>query len=43
MGREKYGTTLMTHNGRNSMMDAYQEGLDFIMYFRKKIMEMDEK
>ena len=28
MGTEKYGTTLQTHNGRDALIDAYQEALD---------------
>ncbi len=35
MGTEKYGTALMTHNGRDALMDAYQEGLDLVMYLRQ--------
>ena len=38
-GREKYGTYLMTNNGRNALMDAYQEALDLVMYLRQAIEE----
>ena len=41
VGNEKYGTYLMTHNGRNSLMDAYQEALDLCMYLRQAIYEKD--
>jgi len=31
-GKAKYGTYLMTHNGRDALMDLYQELLDAAMY-----------
>jgi hypothetical protein len=31
-GEKKYGTRLKSHNGRNALMDAYQELLDFLNY-----------
>ena len=43
MGKEKYGTYLMTHNGRNSLMDAYQEALDLVMYLRQALEEQKDK
>jgi len=39
MGRAKYGTTLRVNNGRNSLMDAYQEALDQVMYLRQRLEE----
>ena len=39
MGRQKYGTCLRTHNGRDALMDAYQEALDLVMYLKQCIME----
>jgi hypothetical protein len=30
-GQEKYGTKLMTHNGRDALWDAYQEAIDLVM------------
>ncbi len=42
MGNEKYGTYLMTHNGRNALMDAYQECLDLAMYLRQLLFEQEE-
>ena len=42
VGRKKYGTFLMTHNGRDALMDAYQEALDLAMYLKQAIMERDE-
>ncbi len=43
LGKEKYGTSLETHNGRSSLWDAYQEALDFIIYFRKHLLEQEDK
>ncbi len=39
VGHEKYGTYLETHNGRDALMDAYQEALDLCMYLRQAIEE----
>lgn len=38
-GREKYGTPLQSHNGRNALVDAYQEALDLCVYLRQAILE----
>jgi len=38
-GNKKYGTYLMSHNGRDALMDAYQEVLDLAMYLRQKLYE----
>lgn len=43
MGKAKYGTYLQTHNGRNALLDAYQEALDLVMYLRQALLEMDER
>lgn len=43
MGREKYGTTLRVNNGRDALMDAYQEALDLAMYLRQAIAERDSR
>lgn len=40
-GKEKYGTLLQTHNGRNSLWDAYQEAIDLCMYLRQEILERE--
>lgn len=37
MGRKRYGTYLKTNNGRNSLIDAYQEALDLCVYLRQAI------
>lgn len=39
MGEKKYGTRLKTNNGRNALMDAYQEALDGINYAMQASME----
>jgi len=38
-GTKKYGTLLQSHNGRDALMDAYQEALDLCMYLRQAIEE----
>ena len=43
MGEKKYGTPLRTFNGRNAMMDLYQELLDSVMYAKQVLMEMEDK
>lgn len=43
IGKEKYGTYLMTNNGRDALMDAYQEALDFVMYLRQAVEERKTK
>lgn len=32
VGRERYGTPLTSHNGRDHLVDAYQEILDSVVY-----------
>jgi hypothetical protein len=41
-GIKKYGSPLMTQNGRDALVDAYQEALDLVMYLRQAIAERDE-
>ena len=38
-GREKYGTPLQANNGRDVLMDAYEEALDLCVYLRQAIEE----
>lgn len=40
-GRRKYGTPLQPHNGRDVLVDAYQEALDLVVYLRQAIYERD--
>jgi hypothetical protein len=39
VGTRKYGTILRANNGRDALMDAYQEALDLCMYLRQAIEE----
>jgi len=43
MGRRKHGTPLQAHNGRNPLIDAYQEALDLVVYLRQAIEEQVHK
>lgn len=43
MGRAKYGTVLRAGNGRDALMDAYQEALDQAMYLRQALTERDQQ
>ena len=38
-GLDKYKTHLQPYNGRSSLLDAYQEALDLVVYLRKEIFE----
>lgn len=40
-GIAKYGTTLQAQNGRDPLMDAYQEALDLCQYLRQVLEERD--
>ena len=42
-GRRKYGVPLQPHNGRDVLVDAYQEALDLCVYLRQAIYERDSK
>lgn len=37
VGAERYGTRLQVENGRDSLVDAYQESLDLVAYLRQEI------
>lgn len=39
IGARKYGTRLCAGDGRDSLIDAYQESLDQVVYLRKEIEE----
>lgn len=39
IGIKRYGTPLKTFNGRDSLIDAYQEALDLVMYLKQNLME----
>lgn len=42
MGKKKYGTYLQSNNGRDALMDAYQEALDLVMYLKQALIEREE-
>ncbi|SRR6266536_588900 len=39
IGIQRYGTPLQAHNGRDALIDAYQEALDLCCYLRQAIEE----
>jgi len=39
VGTEKYGESLKTFNGRDALVDAYQEALDLAQYLKQEIEE----
>lgn len=39
VGRQRYGMPLQANNGRDAMVDAYQEALDMVVYLRQAIEE----
>jgi hypothetical protein len=39
LGEKKYGTRLKSHNGRDAMLDLYQEVLDGINYAKQLVIE----
>ncbi len=41
-GVQKYGTPLKPNNGRDALLDAYQEALDLCMYLRQAIDERNK-
>ncbi len=43
MGIEKYGTPLQPFNGRDPLVDLYQELLDACVYIRQAIEERNKK
>jgi hypothetical protein len=43
VGRERYGTPLQAGNGRDALVDLYQELLDAVVYIRQVIAERDLK
>lgn len=41
VGIRRYGRTLETFNGRNALIDAYEEVLDLAQYIKQVLMEDD--
>lgn len=42
-GKQNYGTYLQTNNGRDSLLDAYEEAQDLALYLKQAILERDAK
>jgi len=42
-GKGKYGVYLETFNGRDALIDAYQEAIDLVMYLRQLILERENE
>jgi len=42
IGTAKYGTRLCVGDGRDALVDAYQEALDLVVYLKKAILERDK-
>lgn len=42
-GSERYGTRLQPFNGRDALIDAYQESLDLCVYLRQALYERDRR
>ncbi len=43
MGKKKYDTVLQSENGRDALMDAYQEAIDLVLYLRQLIAENEKQ
>lgn len=41
-GINKYGTALQAHNGRDMLLDAYEEALDLVIYLRGALEERNQ-
>ena len=41
VGIERYGQALMPNNGRNAILDAYEETLDLCCYLRQLLLEQE--
>lgn len=39
LGIQRYGTPLQPFNGRDSLVDAYQEALDLVVYLKQRLIE----
>ena len=39
LGIERYRTALQPFNGRNALLDAYEEVLDLAMYLKQRLVE----
>ena len=41
LGIRRYGTALQPHNGRDALLDAYEEALDLAMYLKQALVERE--
>lgn len=41
VGIERYGTPLQAFNGRDALLDAYEEAIDLTMYLKQLLIERD--
>lgn len=41
LGIKRYGTALQANNGRDALLDAYEEALDLTMYLKQVLVERD--
>ena len=41
LGAKRYGTPLQPHNGRNALLDAYEEALDLAVYLKQALIEQE--
>jgi hypothetical protein len=42
LGVQRYGSPLMTHNGRDALRDAWEEAIDLAAYLTQMVMERDD-
>lgn len=41
LGISRYGTALQPNNGRDALLDAYEEAIDLAMYLKQALVERD--
>lgn len=41
IGIRRYGTALQPHNGRDALLDAYEEAIDLAMYLKQALIERE--
>ena len=41
LGIERYGTPLQAFNGRDPLLDAFEEAMDLVIYLKQCLMERD--
>ena len=42
VGKQNYGTYLQVNNGRDSLLDAYEEAQDLALYLKQAILERNQ-